>query len=348
MGKFGNRRLPEFMEKLFNKECNNSGAVYYDYWNVVVKTWCKLIQGHLTSILPVTPVAICGWTNPNDIPLFNSGPVASADYSMLYIPEPWWGHAGDGEKYELHSVVINFNPGRASTIQHHHSSNTLFGIPDYQKFVQNEVDNYSVSRPTHFPGTNDWHYTHRALPIFNSLVACGALHRFTVSGLPSLNLQNHLSIELIPWHTPGVGKVKGASGSIFDYINANLAQTFLNTILFAGSRSRCIKNSVLNDVVILRIGITYTRSLLTKLKRHGMISGYFEITDNTLEPKFPAGNGAFLKFTVDHPDLHDIEFISICRPKRDSKQNDFPDPFQMDWIFNNILKDNLNNKANDI
>ena len=346
MGKFGNRVLPEFMEKAFEQDCEKSGETHYNYWNEFVETWCRLTLTSLTATTPVTPATISGWSNPNTIPLLNSAPAVAADYSMKYIPEPWWGHTGNYKQNELHSVVVNFNPGRASGVQNHHDSSGLFGNPDYQQFIHREVDNFSSGVLTNLPGTNDWHFTNRAKPIFDALADSGAKHNwqivFSNSDFKSLTLHNHLSVELIPWHTPGVGTIPGSSGSVFDYINLNLGNTFLRTLLFAASRSRCINNSVLQNTVILRLGKTYIRDLLKKLKKAGLIKGFYEITYiNLLTGPHPAtspsGNGAFLRFTIDHPDLLDITFVSIWRPKRDSKQNNFPDPDLMKWIFENIV-----------
>lgn len=345
MGKFGNRVLPESMEKVFQQDCIKSGAAHYKYWNDFVDTWRNLPLPSLTAITPGTPKTISGWSNPNTIPLLNSSPAVAADYSLKYVPEPWWGHTGNYDQHELHSVVVNFNPGKASGVQNHLYSSGLFGNPDYQQFIHREVDNFSLGVPTNFPQTNDWHYTNRAKPVFNALAGSGAKHNwqliFSNSDFKSLTLHNHLSIELIPWHTSGVGKIPGASGSIFDYINLNLGNTFLQTLLFAASRSRCINNTVLQNTVILRLGKTYTRDLLKKLKRAGLIKCFSEITYiNLLTGPHPAtsttGNGAFLRFTIDHPDLLDIAFVSIWRPKRDSQQNNFPDPDLLIWIFANM------------
>ena len=54
------------------------------------------------------------WTGPNTIPLLNN--IALGTKSSDYIPEPWWGN--DNIEIDLHSVVINFNPGQGENIQH--------------------------------------------------------------------------------------------------------------------------------------------------------------------------------------------------------------------------------------
>jgi len=82
----------------------------YTFWNNFVARWSVLPVANYTAI-PAHPALIGGWQNPNGLPLYNSGPAALGDYSLKWIPEPWWGHVGNYSRKDLHSVVINFNPG---------------------------------------------------------------------------------------------------------------------------------------------------------------------------------------------------------------------------------------------
>ncbi|MBR5035494.1 MAG: hypothetical protein IKX71_09335 [Bacteroidales bacterium] len=72
----------------------------YNYWNIFVLGWS------------VGKKSIGGWTNPNSISLYNDS--SQKDKSSLYIPEPWWGNDGSAP---LHSVIINYNPGKAQSFQ---------------------------------------------------------------------------------------------------------------------------------------------------------------------------------------------------------------------------------------
>ena len=148
----------------------------YSYWNDFVNIW---------KVNP-TPQPILGWTNPNLVPLYNN-PVVK-DFSYDYIPEPWWGNDGT---HALDSVILNYNPGEGGLVQEYANSKSLFGAANYQSFVDGEV----IGITNHFPGTNRWHSGKRAKRIFNTLV------RNSISLSGSGNIENHLSIELIPWHT---------------------------------------------------------------------------------------------------------------------------------------------------
>ena len=99
------------------------------------------------------------WTDPNTIPLLNN--IALGTKSSDYIPEPWWGnHDMD---IPLHSVVINFNPGRGENIQHRTA------ISYHGSYAIDIVDSGYLHK------TANRHENRRALPILNALKRIGVL-----------------------------------------------------------------------------------------------------------------------------------------------------------------------------
>jgi len=107
----------------------------YNYWNDFINQWKALPGKEYTNPTPIHPFdKICGWSNPNLMVLMNSSSLL--DFSLCYIPEPWWGNDGT---HPLNSVVINYNAGQASTVQHFSSSKSLHGYKTYQNFAYSEA-----------------------------------------------------------------------------------------------------------------------------------------------------------------------------------------------------------------
>jgi len=278
----------------------------YIFWNKFIDHWRKLPPIEYINPASVAPYnTLIGWKNPNLTPLLNSTTIG--DFSLQYLPEPWWGNNG---VHVLNSVVINYNPGGGSGIQQYPHSIGLYGSANYQGFADNEATGIT----NHFAGTNRWHRSKRAKRIFNSLTRIGTLlhgHH---------NLQNHLSIELIPWHTPN-------SLTIGPYINTNLQAIFDNCIIFSANESLRIGNTKLKGKVILRLNGTVTTNLLNDFVRHGICT-YTVVTPIGYTP---STKGGFFKFKITK--LPNIEFISIWG----KIGNDFPPNVDMDWIFNSIV-----------
>lgn len=278
----------------------------YNYWNNFVDKWRFFPTLEFINPVPISPYnPILGWINPNHTPLMNSS--TYADYSIKYLPEPWWGNNGN---HILNSVVINYNPGTGGGAQGFHHAASLFGNVDYQTFANNEA----IGMSNYFAETNRWHKSKRAKRIFNTLIRIGIpLHG-------QHNLENHLSIELIPWHTPN-------SSTIWPYINSNLQAIFNNCIIFSANESLRIQNTKLQSKVIIRLNGDKTLNLLNSFVHHG-ICAYTLINPIGYTPSL---NGGFFKFKINS--IHNVEFISIWG----KIGNDFPPNVDMDWIFNNIL-----------
>ena len=241
------------------------------------------------------------WTDPNTIPLLNN--IALGSNSCDYIPEPWWGN--HDMNIPLHSVVINFNPGRGEDIQ---LRNT---VPYKGSYAKDIVDS------SWLPKTAKWHKNRRALPILNALKRMGVL---PTNYIPSLD--NHLSVELIPWHTENIQRASG----FHDYLKANILNVYEYAICFAAHESKRIANEKLRNVVILRLSETNTNKLLKLLDGIGFSSIASPIQT------VPGTKSHCLEFTINR--LPGIRFFSIWGS---AARNNFPKGSDMDYILENFV-----------
>jgi len=311
----------------------------YDYWNKFVEAWRNLPYNEMGNQNPQPPFDyILGWQNPNLYPLknsFNNGNGNDFDFSLKYIPEPWWGHDGNNQT-ELHAVVVNYNPGGGGNLQSRSNVNHLLGEPpkEYSQFVNHEVVNDNrLLLPT-----NNFHAKGRASKIFESLLE-------TEPHIVGLDLNNFLSVELIPWHTPGV------DNSVRQYIHANIKQVYEHSILFASDSAKNIANYSLQNKVIMRINGSFTCELLQELVNNRLING-FTILNTPVQDQirtthcrnraihfysYPQNDNyriGYMPFIIDHERCHNIIFISIWGTKT---RNDFPDKELLEWFFKRIL-----------
>ena len=269
----------------------------YIFWNDFVDVW---INNPINNNLNVN---FLGWTNPNSIPLMNQG---VNDYSINYLPEPWWGNNGS---HPLHSVIINYNPGLGGGNQSHLFSSNLLTACTYQTFVGNEV----LGITNNFISTTRWHKSKRAKRILNRLSYLQIINN------NETNLENHLSIELIPWHTSNIA-------TIDNYINSNLKNIYQNCILFSASESNRIINPKLQNKVILRISGRATINLLNNFANANICN--FIVTCPI--GYTPFGNGGYFKFTIKQ--IPNVEFISLW-----GNRNDLPPNIDLDWILQNVI-----------
>lgn len=267
---------------------------YYDYWDDFFKEWKKgKSHGNVSNADKIK-----GWSNPdsNECSLFNN--IDTSDKASEYVPEPWWGNDGTAP---LHSVVINLNPGQGGEEQ---LLSAVFGFSTYADLVNSN----------HLKETINWHFTERASPLF------AALDKISLTDVWSrnLNVSNHLSIELIPWHTKqasGIGYAKQYNA----YIKQNLREIFDYCISFAAVASRNIANNKLKNTVIIRASYRRIEPLLLKLKK-AEITGYKEM------PKVLTLNGSNSKYQVFELNaFKDIKFVCVWDPKRRNKLPCVPD-----------------------
>lgn len=260
---------------------------YYQYWEDFIAEWACWSSVKST---------IGGWTNPDNLPLCNKD---WNDLTSQYIPEPWWGNDGT---QSLHSVVVNFNPGEGDCPQKR-------GTIPYVSSFANDI----VGNPNVLPKTRQWHQTRRAMRVLNTL------YRLKYINKP-YGLENHLSVEFIPWHTKGVNCC-----SIL-YLKQNIKAVYDHSICFAANESRRIANKKLHNVVIVRMNDVNTKIVLDELNLIGVGSEIMYSSN-----KLMSGNGHYMVFKLNT--MPDIKFVSIWG---NNSRNDFPSNNDMDEIFKSI------------
>jgi hypothetical protein len=257
----------------------------YSYWESFVKTWY--------SKKPSSKSSIFGWSDPDIIPLYGNPSILSS----CYLPEPWWGNAGTTP---LHSVVINFNPGRGYCKQ------MLGKVPYMTSYAKDLVNTGAL------PINDNWHLNKRALPLLSALAKLG------YKKTPHC-LNEHLSVELIPWRTPTVNT------NYKNYLKCNIKEIYNNSICFAANESKRIVNKKLNSVVILRFNLDTTKYLLNKLKTIGQSSCILSTGYSS------SGKGAYAEFSL--ASIPDVRFISVWGPR---SRNNFPPQNDLDEIVKKI------------
>ena len=224
--------------------CNPVLKAHYEYWDRIVEEIIDYII-NCTSPNWKNYSTLKEWAYPkfnNDCTPFNKG---LNDPTIQYLPEPWWGNNG---MHPLHSVVINFNPGKAGNIQQlSDPSSGISKISLYNDFINENAKTYIAGKlsPTcqvfpYLQKSNNWHFVKRARKMFDALKNLNPSY-------PNFNLHNHLSIELIPWHS------KSVNSEFYKYVAHNRIAIFEHCIKFAAEAASCICNPILNGVVIVRI-----------------------------------------------------------------------------------------------
>lgn len=278
---------------------------YYNYWDDFVDHWFK--NSHISALSPHP------WISPDDkmCPLSNNYTIYD---SINYLPEPWWGYDGSVD-VELHSVVINFNPGQGGDAQ---LRNIIKG--DYYGSYARDIVNNST-----LPATRSWHLNSRALPILDSLNRLTYIH--TPYGAHNIyGLQNHLSIELIPWHTAKASINK----EYWNYLEKNIEAVYHHSICFAAFMSRIIANNKLRNVVILRMNGTCTNKIIDYLVRYLGIKISIIKPATNVKNKGINNDGNFFIFKLNS--MPDIKFVSIW-PKAN---NGFPPAANLDIIIKSL------------
>ena len=268
---------------------------FYDYWDRFVERW---YNGTMKAEMLTHN---CEWSDLCSIHLYND--CIGLPYSYDFLPEPWWGWNPERNKNEyLHSVVINFNPGSGGDAQHR---NCIAYSGSYSGIVNGGI----------LPATEKWHFSKRALPVLRALES---LHY--ISG--PYSIWNHLSIELLPWHT------KTADANYRKYITqgSNVKQIFEKVFMFAAKASSNIQNTKLKDKVIVKMNETNIAFVLKALAAVGYTS---KITVPVTS--CPGSDGKFLEFMIDR--IPDTKFICIWGSK---SRNNFPGKRAMEWILSNI------------
>jgi len=307
-------------------------SMSYAYWNGFIDSWRDLVSEFHDSL--DQEVTICEWSNPNNVPLLNSENIN--DYSFKYLPEPWWGNNGE---HPLNSVVINYNPGQAvemhdnALIQHFEVAGGLFGYGNFGEFANDEAIGSLV-----FHRTNQWHFSRRASVIYSALQRAG-IH------LDEHGLCNHLSIEMIPWHTKNIRNVN-------PYILNNIERVYEYCFAFAAEQSRnIVNNNPLHNKVLIRSSSHNLLPILNTLNGNGypvIVNNDIPIMEANPEMvihvpvggpvyeggRLVTGQGRYFKFHFDNALMNDVQFIVIWGVH---SRNNFPPSGDMDWIFANGL-----------
>lgn len=263
-------------------------SIYYKYWEEFVSEWFK------AGGKPSFPLK--GWTDPDPV----LGCVSK------YLPEPWWGNDGDEEP--LHSVVINYNPGEGGPNQEYSKLKHWYKSSYANDIVKTVGANLLTA-------TADWHNSKRALPILD------ALHDLKYISDP-YGLRNHLSIELIPWHT------KSVNTSYWKYFDQNIVEIYEHVLKFAANESKRIANAKLKNKVLLRMNCTHTQRLLKGLAKNSHPSRIIGCGSSS------KGDGHYVIFEI--CDIPDVQFISIWKSKSGWIHYIFPEQ--------DVLKDILKNR----
>lgn len=208
---------------------------YYRYWDEFYKAWCHHNKTEIKNL---------GW----DIPNFSGGSENMKNVLKKYktidlLPEPWWGNSGYINK-PLESVVINFNPGNGGNVQLRQNFSCTY---KYSRYVTDQIDKYiNAGNNKSICATSNWHYTNRAIKIYETLKS----HKYN-----HYDLTNHLSIELVPWHSI-------SSNDIIGYCAKNRYAIFDYCIKFAAEASKFIKNPQLHNIVILRMSSNFFKQIM--------------------------------------------------------------------------------------
>lgn len=265
-----------------------SNSMSYTYWEQFFQQWLLRHK------------AILGWNDPDVVPLLNT--LTPMDLSSDYVPEPWWGNDGGTP---LHSVVMNYNPGKGASVQRLPTILSL-GPLTYAQLVKGG----------HLPLTGNWHFKRRALPILQYLQTNGLIRSNAVG------IESHLSVELIPWHTESADKRHGYQ----QYVSQNLQQIFENCFIFAANESKRIVNNKLRSTVIIRKNFSsVVNEYLAPFQNH-RITGYRIITSTT-----SIGSGKYSVFELTK--IKGVRFVCIWGPH---SRNNFPPQKDLNSILDSI------------
>lgn len=302
--------------------CSPALKVHYDYWDKFVQEWLDYVINNTLStnnqwnshiINNGKYYNLSQWKYPG---FNNSDPKNNPnDPTIQYLPEPWWGNDGT---HPLHSVIINFNPGKGDKVQYNNDlNNSKYSayvnahIRDYISYIQRNPKQ-KIPNNTDFLQTCDWHYSRRAKWIYEAITPIYGCSNYLLSN--NLSLHNHLSVELIPWHS------KSAMSDFHKYVASNRNAIFEHSVKFAAEASKCINNPILRNVVIVRMSSSAFKQCL------GGIGGLNYLIQ---EVKFDAGIYCIFEFTT----IPNVIFVCIWG---EHSQNAFPSKASLAKILNEV------------
>lgn len=295
---------------------------HYEYWDRFVREWIEYVINNTLStnnqwnshiINNGKYYNLSQWKYPG---FNNSDPKNNPnDPTIQYLPEPWWGNNG---MHPLHSVIINFNPAVGGDVQKNNDlNNSKYStyvnahIRDYISYIQ-QNPKQKIIKNTDFLQTCDWHYSKRAKWIYEAITQIYHCPNNQLSN--NLSLHNHLSVELIPWHS------KSATSDFNKYVAKNRNAIFEHSVKFAAEASKCIKNPILRNVVIVRMSSSAFKQCL------GGIGGLNYLIQ---EVKIDAGIYCIFEFTT----IPNVIFVCIWG---EHSQNAFPSKASLAKILNEV------------
>lgn len=128
----------------------------------------------------------------NFVRLWRLGSYACAPY----LPEPWWGMTPESGE-ELHSVVLNLNPGPGGRLQSRCCVSCALGGPDSSAPYSGAMADGSLR--DHLADTERWHHRRRYVPLMKAL---GVAEKDIAP-----DTRHHLSIELLPFHDAEANRI---------------------------------------------------------------------------------------------------------------------------------------------
>lgn len=205
-----------------------------------------------------------------------------------YLPEPWWGWSPDSGE-ELHSVVLNLNPGPGGRLQSRCCMACVMGCPGINANYSSAMADGTLR--LHLADTERWHHRRRYVPLMKAL---GADEKDIAT-----DTRHHLSIELLPFHDDADNRL---------YCRDNRDGVLRHALNFAARASRLISPPLfapdaaasLCDKVIARCAVD----------RIIEIAGGEAITDRT---PVPADKGKIKveTFRLKEAGLSDVLFVSL-------------------------------------
>ena len=229
-----------------------------------------------------------------------------------YLPEPWWGwHPDSGE--ELHSVVLNLNPGSGGRLQSRCCMACVMGCPGGNTSYSSAMTDGTLR--AHLADTERWHHHRRYKPLMNAL---GADEKKIAP-----DTRHHLSIELLPFHDDADNLL---------YCRDNRDGVISHALRFAASASRLISppRCVPEGAASLR-NIVIARCAVDKIIE---IAGAENITDRSM---MPADNG---KIKVETFRLKEAEFSDVLFVSLSGARNNLPSPESLKEILKSINNSN--------
>lgn len=225
-----------------------------------------------------------------------------------YLPEPWWGwHPDSGE--ELHSVVLNLNPGSGGRLQSRCCVACVMGCPGGNASYSSAMTDGTLR--AHLADTERWHHRRRYKPLMNAL---GADENEIAP-----DTRHHLSIELLPFHDDADNRL---------YCRDDRDKVVRHALRFAARASRLVspRLRVPEGAAPLR-NIVIARCAVDKIIE---IAGAENITDRST---MPAGNSKIKaeRFRLKEDEFSDVLFVSLS-----GARNSLPSPESLKEILKTI------------